>query len=243
MKTFVPEWFILGLMKKLKEYFIKIALKMRAKTLEKMLKKTFTNSTSKTIISSTETMTLNSKTLVIIENIKNNVKDITKTTGNNPQKLIDYIEAQGTKVYKIKNANTILQKINEHTGFITELCGIKAIYVNVLTGQGIGFKSKSMFIISDKQTDYYMLLREFYLWYSMNMKLPGFDFKTQEKFKKYIKNSQNASFKGLHYSEMLKIKEAIARDKEANEFVMELIREKDGGSNVFGKMTSGGANI
>ncbi len=230
-------------MKKLKEFILKSALKMRAKTLEKMLNKTFTNSTSKTVISSTETMTLNTKTLEIIETVKNNVKDITKTADNNPQKLIDYIEAQGTKVYKIKNANNILQKINEHTGFITELHGIKAVYINILTGQGIGLKSKPMFIISDKQADYYMLLREFYLWYSMNMKLSGFDFKTQEKFKKYIKNSQNASFKGLHYSEMLKIKEAIARDKEANEFVMDLIREKEGGSNAFGKMTSGGANI
>ena len=88
-----------------------------------------------------------------------------------------------------------------------------------------------------------MLLREFYLWYSLKMKLPGFDFKTQEKFKKYLKYSQNASFKKLSYEEMIKIKEAIARDKEANEFVMQVIREKDGGANVFGKMTTGGANI
>ena len=84
MKTFVPEWFILGLMKKLKEYFIKIALKMRAKTLEKMLKKTFTNSTSKTIISSTETMTLNSKTLEIIE-IKKYKKQCKRHYKNNRQ--------------------------------------------------------------------------------------------------------------------------------------------------------------
>ncbi len=230
-------------MKKLYTNIRKIFFKLRAKSLEKMLDKTFTNASSKTIISSTETMTLNTKTLKIIEEVKSNVSDIVKTSENNPQKLLSYIEAQGTKVFKLPNANNILQKINEHTGLITELNGIKALYINIITGQGIGLKSKPIFIISTKDTDYHMLLREFYLWYSLKMKLPGFDFKTQEKFKKYIKNSQNANFKGLTYGEMLKIKEAIERDKEANEFVMNLLREKDGGSNVFGKMTSGGANI
>jgi len=230
-------------MKKLREYFRKIALRLRAKSLEKFLNKTFTNSTSKTVISSTETVTLNSKTLETIKTISNNVASIAKTTGNNPQKLLDYIEAKGTSVYKVINASKILEKVNEHTGLITELHGIKAIYVNIMTGRGLGFKTKPMFILSTKEVDYYMLLREFYLWYSLCMGLPGFDFKTQEKFKKYMKNSIRTSFKGLGYGEMLKLKEAIARDKEANEFVMNLIHTKEGGANAFGKMTSGGAEI
>jgi len=226
-----------------REKIKRLILSLRAKTLSNMIEKSFTNETSKTIISSTETMTLNTKTLKIIETVNQNVSDIAKNTNGDPQKLIDYIEAQGTRVYKIKNAGKILEKINEHTGLITELCGIKALYVNIITGQGLGIKTKPLFIISDKQTDYYLFLREFYLWYSLNMKLPGFDFKTQEKFKIYLKHSQTASFKGLKYSELLKIKEAIARDKEANEFVMNLIREKEGGANVFDKLKNGGANI
>lgn len=230
-------------MKIISEKLKRIILALKAKTLSKMIEKSFTNETSKTIISSTETMTLNTKTLKIIEEVKQNVSDIIKTTSNNPQKLIDYIEAQGTKVYKIKNAGKILEKINEHTGLITELQGAKACFVNIITGQGIGFKTKPLFIISDKQTDYYLFLREFYLWYSLNMKLPGFDFKTQEKFKIYLKHSQKVTFKGLKYGEMLKIQEAISRDKEANEFVMNIIREKDGGSNAFGKLINGGAEI
>lgn len=230
-------------MKRISEKFKRLILKLRAKTLSKMIEKSFTNETSKTIISSTETMTLNTKTLKIIETVKQNISDITKITGNNPQKLIDYLEAQGTKVYRIKNAGKILEKINEHTGLITELHGVKALYINIITGQGLGLKTKPLFIISDKQTDYYLFLREFYLWYSLNMKLPGFDFKTQEKFKIYLKHSQTATFKGLRYGDMLKLQEAIARDKEANEFVMNIIREKDGGANAFGKITAGGAEI
>ncbi len=230
-------------MKKLTQKIRRLALTFRAKTLEKLLKKSFGDDMSKTIISSTEIMTLNAKTLEVISTVQKNVADIIKTTNNNPQKLLDYIEAQGTKVFKIKNATKLLEKVNEHTGLITELHGIKALYINIITGQGTIFITKPLFIISDKEIDYYMLLREFYLWYSLKMKLPGFDFKTQEKFKKYLKYSQNASFKKLSYEEMIKIKEAIARDKEANEFVMQVIREKDGGANVFGKMTTGGANI
>ncbi len=230
-------------MKKLTQKIRRLALTFRAKTLEKLLKKSFGDDMSKTIISSTEIMTLNAKTLEVISTVQKNVTDIIKTTNNNPQKLLDYIEAQGTKVFKIKNATKLLEKVNEHTGLITELHGIKALYINIITGQGTIFITKPLFIISDKEIDYYMLLREFYLWYSLKMKLPGFDFKTQEKFKKYLKYSQNASFKKLSYEEMIKIKEAIARDKEANEFVMQVIREKDGGANVFGKMTTGGANI
>lgn len=230
-------------MKKLTQKIRRLALTFRAKTLEKLLKKSFGDDMSKTIISSTEIMTLNAKTLEVISTVQKNVTDIIKTTNNNPQKLLDYIEAQGTKVFKIKNATKLLEKVNEHTGLITELHGIKALYINIITGQGTIFITKPLFIISDKEIDYYMLLREFYLWYSLKMKLPGFDFKTQEKFKKYLKYSQNASFKKLSYEEMIKIKEAISRDKEANEFVMQVIREKDGGANVFGKMTTGGANI
>lgn len=221
----------------------KLLLMLKLKTLEKAREKSFANETSKTVISSTETLTLNSKILKTIEAVRKDVSGITETADNDPQKLIDYIEAHGTKVYRIKNANGILQKMNEHTGLITELCGLKAVCLNLMTGHGIGFKTKPMFILSTEQTDYYLLLREFYLWYSLNMKLPGFDFKTQEKFKKYLTRSKRVSFKGLHYGEMLKIREAIERDKEANEFVMEIIKKKDGSSNAFAKMISGGADI
>ena len=230
-------------MKRIVEKIRRIAIGFRAKALQKMLNKTFSNSMGKTIISSTEKVTLNSKSLQLVDEVKEAVGAIAKTAHNNPQKLLDYVEANGTKVYKIVNANKILEKINEHTGLITELKGVKALYVNILTGSGLGFKTKPMFIISNKQLDYYMLLREFYLWYSLKKNLAGFDFKTQEKFKKYIKNLNKVSFKGLSYGEMLSIQEAISRDKEANEFVIKLLQETGGDTGILGRITSGGANL
>ena len=85
-------------------------------------------------------------------------------------------------MYKIYNAEGLLNKVFEHTGFITPLEGAKAMYISTIVGAEITNNSTApMFIISaDKETDYYMLLREFYLWYSYKMNLAGFDFETQE---------------------------------------------------------------
>lgn len=230
-------------MKRIVEKIRRLAISFRARALRKILNTSFSNSTGKTIISSTEKVTLNSKSLQLVEEVKDAVSAIAKSTHNNPQKLLDYLEANGTKVYKIVNANKILEKVNEHTGLITELKGVKALYVNLLIGRGIRFTTYPMFIVSNKKLDYYMLLREFYLWYSLEKKLPGFDFKTQEKFKKYLKNLNKVSFKGLNYGEMLDIQEAISRDKEANEFVINILRETGGDTGLFGRITSGGVNL
>ncbi len=234
----------------MRNFIREISKKILAKRKEKALKilkesgTTFSNQTGKTIISSTETVKLNSKTLQIVEEVKEAVKNINKTSNNNPEKLIDYIRAEGTRVYKLHNASKILEKINEHTGFLCEMQGIKGLYVNIITGTGLSLNSKPLFIISsNKKTDYYALLREFYLWYSMKKSLPGFEFKTQEKFKKYIRNMNNPDIKQLSYGDMLSIQEAINRDKEANEFVMDIIREKEGSAQILGNIQKGGANI
>ena len=75
------------------------------------------------------------------------------------------------------------------------------------------------------------------------MKLPGFNFEAQENFKKYLKNVNDPSLRKLNYKSMLELKEAIARDSEANEFVINAVKQKEGGANVFKKMNNGGANI
>ncbi len=102
----------------------------------------------------------------------------------------------------------------------------------------------AMFIVdADKDIDYYLLLREFYLWYSYKSNLDGFDFKTQEIFKKYMAEKRNPEMSNLDHEKMYTLKEALKRDAEANEFIMELMREKEGGANVLKKMQDGGADV
>lgn len=211
--------------------------------LGKNLDTSFSNSTSKTIISGNETFTLSAQTNQNIELVKKNVADIMYACSNNPEKLLEYIEAQGTRVYKLKNAGRILQSIGEEEGLITSLKGYKAFYLNFFIKHRISFNSTPAIVLSKGTIEPYYMLREFYKWYSLNMKLPGFNFEAQENFKKYLKNGNDPSLKKLNYRAMLELKEAIARDKEANEFVLNTVRSKEGGSNVFKKMNNGGASI
>ena len=115
-----------------------------------------------------------------------------------------------------------------------------------MTGLGVGVKTPPMFIISaDKEINYYLLLREFYLWYSMNKGLSGFEFKTQEIFKRYMssKKTPNISTEKLKYEDMGALKEALKRDTEANTFVMNLVKNKEGGAYLLQKIKEGGAEI
>ena len=236
MKDFFEKFKENQLNKKKKE--IIMAIKSRGNS--------YSGKNGKTIISGNETVTFSVQAEKLINEVKEAVADIHKSAGENPEKLIEYIESQGTKVYRIKNATALLEKIQEHTGFITPLEGPKAMYINTLTSRGVGVSSPAMFIISDdKDTDYYMFLREFYLWYSMQKGLDGFEFKTQETFKKYMNSKKNPTLNTnkLKYEEMGALKEALKRDNEATDFVMNLVRQKEGGANVLKKMQDGGADI
>lgn len=211
--------------------------------LSKHLDTSFSNSTTKTMISSTETITFSSETEKNIQLVKQNVSDIMKSCNNNPQKYIEYMEAEGTKVFRRKEAFKFLNKINEEEGLITELKGKKALYLNSILGQGFSTTFKPALVMSIGEIEPYYMLREFYKWYSLKRGLPGFNFTAQENFKKYLKNINDPSIKNLSYKDMLELKEAIARDSEANDFVINAVKEKEGSEKVFKKMNNGGAEI
>ena len=226
------------------KYFI---LSMQEKFLERKLKphmqKSFENAGNKTIISGSETVTLNSETEKKILLARQNIADIVKSCANNPQKLIDYISAKGTKIYRIKNVVKVLDKIGEEEGLISELQGRKALYLNLIVLKKFAVTTEPMIVMGQGEIEPYYMIREFYKWYSMQMGLPGFNRSAQENFKRYMKNPNDPNFKSMNYREMLELKEAIARDKEANEFVINLIKEKEGSENIFKKLNNGGGTI
>lgn len=199
------------------------------------------NKTTKTVLSATEHMTLNSQTKLQIENVNTNIKKIAKELDYNPEKILDFIKNSNTDIYFINNANTILKFIGEEEGFLTEMQGIKALYINLLTQNGFNLTTKPMFIIRNKQVEPAIFLHHFYKWYAMQMDLPGFDFKTQQNFKKFFRNDKNMD--KLPINEAIDLQEAIARDKEATDFALNFVRETQGAQNVKNKMTNGGANI
>lgn len=232
-----------NLLRKILYYMLSIREKTLSYRLSKSLKNSYQNKTSKTILSSTEHLTLTIETEKNKELVRKNVEDIVKNCPNNPHKLLEYIQAEGTKVYKIPNADKILTAIGEDEGLICELRGLKALYLNLVTCSKFSFTFTPAFVMREGNTDFLHMLHQFYKWYSMKLNLPGFDYKAQQNFKKYLKNVNDATLSTLSLEDTLALSEAVQRDKEATDFALSFAQKTEGAKNVHEKMTRGGADI
>ncbi len=232
----------MNILQKIVYFFLEKQEKTLTKRLSRHLKTSSSNSTSKTVVSKGVTMTLNAETEKNKDLVLKNVSDIIKSCNNDISKLLAFIESKGTKIVRFDNADKILAVIKEEEGLITPLEGIEAFYINLVTNSGLSLKSKPMFVMRNGQIDPYYMAHQFYKWYALQMKLPGFDFMSQKIFKIYL-NSDGAILSNLTLDEMTGLKEAIARDQEATTFALDLAKQKEGSKKVLEKMQGGGANI
>ena len=232
----------MNILQKIVYYFLEKQEKALTKRLSRHLRTSSSNSTSKTVVSKGVTMTLNAETERNKDLVLKNVSDIIKGCNSDISKLLAYIESKGTKVIRLENADKILSVIKEEEGLITPLEGIEALYINTVTHSGFSLKSKPMFVMRNGQVDPYYMAHQFYKWYALQMKLPGFDFMSQKIFKIYL-NSDGAILSNLTLDEMTGLKEAIARDQEATTFALDLAKQKEGSKKVLEKMQDGGANV
>lgn len=210
----------------------------------------FTDSTSKTSMNGACTLKLSAKTEENKKKVDLGAKELIKRNIRTPEKILDFIEIKGTKVYKTKKAETILKLIGEEEGFITPQKGFKAFYLNLLIGLlvekkiKISFYTKEMFVVRKSPIDIYMMSHQLHKWYGFKMKLPGYDYNTQEKFKKIYKTLDDAEIKQYSLAEVISIKEAVARNVESINFVVNLAKEYDGSKQSLAKILSqNGANI
>ena len=232
----------MNILQKIVYYFLEKQEKALTKRLSRHLRTSSSNSTSKTVVSKGVTMTLNAETERNKDLVLKNVSDIIKGCNSDISKLLAFIESKGTKVIRLENADKILSVIKEEEGLITPLEGIEALYINTGTHSGFSLKSKPMFVMRNGQIDPYYMAHQFYKWYALQMKLPGFDFMSQKIFKIYL-NSDGAILSNLTLDEMTGLKEAIARDQEATTFALDLAKQKEGSKKVLEKMQDGGANV
>lgn len=215
------------------------------KTMNKLKPRTYTNSSSKTHINASEVMTLTTQTDKILEVLDEEVKNIVKACQTNPENLLNYIQQHGTNVFKIPYADIVLSKIGEEEGFIVPLKGFKALYLNfftgVLSGQKVhlSFKTKEMFVLRDMEVNVYYMLHQFHKWCAFKKDLPGFDEKAQTLFKENLNKMSDG--KELSIEEIIALKEAIARDAQAAEFVIQLAKENDGVKNALNKIKNDGS--
>ncbi len=236
------------LIKKITEWIFVCQEKFYAKKYEKHLrnvKYSINNSTTKTHTQAGIKLTLNSKTEQNKKKLDKEVKEIVTKNLKTPNSLLDYIEENGTKVYKIPYAKKLLAFVGEQEGFITPITGINALVLNIVLEKKLSFKTAPMFVISTGQINIYNMAHQFHKWYGYRMGLPGFDDEAQEKFKKIFDYEIDANVQLLSYEEILSLKEAIHRDIEAIDFVMKLAKENEGAKKAFKNIKDGsdGANI
>ena len=78
-----------------------------------------------------------------------------------------------------------------------------------------------MFILEQKDIIITEFLHDFYLWLAMDMGLPGFEPESRKLFIRYFVKEEDKLLKKIQVNQMLMLKQAISRDKEAIEFVIE----------------------
>ena len=155
-----------------------------------------------------------------------------------------YIQAANTPVYRVPNAQKYLVKIGEDIGFIPEKRGLIALYISLMTEHRFSLKTKPMILLETEASDIYTILHSFYLWYSYKSGLPGFDYSAQEKFKKYMSNGTKADVRRLNLDDIESLKEAVKRDQEATDFVLEFAQQIEGSKKVLdGIKNSGSADV
>lgn len=211
--------------------------------LDKHLRTSATNSTSKTVIAGNCSLTLNTQTNKNIELVKQNMRDIVKSSNFTAEFLLDMIKKKGVKVIYLKDAYKFLVLLNEEEGLILERKGFEALMLNLLAGNGFGLSTKPMFILEKGCNDFYFLLFHFYKMHGYFQKLPGLDYNSQMLFRNYSRNHENCDLTQLGFEDMTALKEAIARDNEASDFVIETAKQRDGAKNALSKLKDGGANL
>lgn len=212
-------------------------------SLKGSLKKSFSCSTSKIVFSKSDSLKLNSLTKKNKERLDKEVQIILKHCENNPDKVFQFIEKKGTKVHKILYADKILRLIGLEEGLVSKLNGIKALYLTAVLmilgkEKKISITTKPMFVMRNLPLNPYYTIQQFHKWYAAKLEMPGFDAKSQENFQKYLDNINDESMKSLSMEEIIGLKEAIARDVEAINFVINLAKSTKGAKNALNKMTA-----
>lgn len=217
------------------------------KTLSKKSKKT-SKITSKKTFSEAASFELTGEVEKTKAKLENGMQIILKKFGDNPEALLTFVEKSGTEVYRLASADKFLRLIGTEQGFVIPTDGFRSFYINTIiaafAGKGVKFSTKTepKFILNKNQPEKYFMIQQFYKWYAKKLNLPGFEPETQDTLQKFM-NSSDEDIKNLSVEEILELKEAIARDVESIDFIVDMAKNTEGSQNALKKMTDGGASV
>lgn len=217
----------------------------------KSLATSFKSSTTKRVINSCCSMKLSSATEIKKKELHDNLKVLVKKYINAPEKLIQYLKTQGITIYKVPFAEKILNSMGEEEGFLIPLKGYKAIILNLIIGAccenkfKLSAKTKEMMVFNKGIIEIYTIARAAYKYYGFKNQLPGYDYKSQNVFKRaYSKrNKETSPFASCSIQDMYACKEAIARDIESINFTIELSTEYENAKRALKKVQEKSASI
>lgn len=169
----------------------------------------------------------------IIEQVKVDIENILKITNFDVKKMLEYVEIP---VYIRQNASSVLKFFKEE-GFLVEQFGLKALVLSIFTGCGIKFYTPAMFLLEPiEKVNKYFFLHEFYKYYSFKLGLPGYDSDIQNDLIKYFYGIKK--MEKLSMEKIVLLKEAISRDNEATDFVLELKKKHDAQDEIKARLNS-----
>ena len=227
--------------KYLAELYIKLFVR-KPKT-SKINNSFYKNSTTKKAMNSSCTLNLSAETEKTKLKIHDELKPLVKKYINYPEKLKQYIRTQGIKVYTIKNADKLLDYINEKSGFITPRKGFNAFYINLLTGFmcerriKLSLYSKELMIFDSSKKQIYEIIKALYKYNSYKKDMPGFDERAQKVFRTvYSKRNSSTLFENCSIDDIYACKEAIARDIDSINFSIEIAKEVENTKQAHNKL-------
>ena len=180
------------------------------------------------------------------ENINKKAYSILKKAIDEPEILLDFIQSKGTTIVKSRYMERILKAFGEAEGFITPMKGFRALFFTIIinmfsnTKLDVGFKTPAMFALKDEPVNIYIISHQFHLWLSYINKLPGFENKNMQNFRKFWDvEPENQKTSILSIEEILSLQDIIAREMEALDFVRTIAREFVGQKNSLKKLKEG----
>lgn len=204
-------------------------------------------SSSKTYVTAGETLYLNAQEKLDAKAVIESAKSIFKENLNEPDKIFEYIISQGTPVIKLKNANIMLWFVGLKEGFISPQKNISALGLSLLINifskdkMELSLQTPGMFVFRETALSSYFVAYHLYHWMAYSKNLSGYDEKTGWQFKNISKLEKDImKRKNLSIEEILSLREAIAREVEAIDMVVQLAKEISGAKKASDKLKKEG---
>lgn len=200
---------------------------------------------SKVKLTSGASLSISSELTLNKQKVEEEVRKLALENYGHFENLFIYAGDYGAKLYILPHADKFLRIIKESKGLILPKKGLNALYLNLVFRRKISLKTDVMFVFDKESINPYEALYNFYKWYSYNMDMPGFKDEDVMKVKGMFETEEDPDFKTLRYEEILSLKDAIERDREAMSFVVGFMKTMQGSKNAFDVMKEGdkGANI